>query len=94
MVYMVSSARGYPRQVCFDKMLLRMSSEKLRPVYIALKGTLSFQLVLYPLAGAFLLRWTHSYGLLLSITTVLAVAGYAFSLLLPSSEQLGNAREF
>jgi hypothetical protein len=93
-VYGLIGAWTPGRQVCFDKMLLRMSSEKLRPVYIALKGTLSFPLVLYPLVGAFLLRWTHSYGLLLSITTVLAVAGYAFSLLLPSSEQLGNAREF
>jgi Na+/melibiose symporter-like transporter len=81
------------RQVCFDKMLLRMSSEKMRPIYIALKGTFSFPLVLYPLAGAFLLRWTHSYSLLLIITTVLAVAGCAFSFSLPSGAQLENKHE-
>lgn len=91
-IYGLIGAWTTGRQVCFDKMLLRMSSEKLRPIYIALKGTFSFPLVLYPLAGAFLLRWTHSYGLLLSITIVLSIAGYGFSLLLPSSAQLNNAQ--
>lgn len=87
-VYGLIGAWTPGRQVGFDKMLLRMSSEELRPIYIALKGTFSFPLVLYPLAGALLLRWTHSYGLLLGITTALAVAGYAVSLLLPNRGQL------
>ncbi|MBN1306583.1 MAG: MFS transporter, partial [Chitinispirillaceae bacterium] len=76
------------RQVGFDKMLLRMSSEKLRPVYIALKGTFSFPLVLYPLMGAFILRWSSSYGILLGVTAVLVAGGCAFAFTLPDRAEL------
>jgi len=91
-VYALIGVWAPGRQVCFDKMLLRMSSEKLRPIYIALKGTLSFPLVLYPLAGAFMLRCSNNYGILLGIATVLTAAGCAFTFMLPSRAQLDDAR--
>ncbi|MBD3319470.1 MAG: hypothetical protein GF350_00065 [Chitinivibrionales bacterium] len=92
-VYALIGAWVPGRQVSFNKMLLRMSSEKFRPVYVALKGTFSFPLVLYPLAGALLLRWHHNYGVLMGVTTTLAVAGCACALMLPGSTELKNARE-
>jgi hypothetical protein len=80
------------RQICFDKMLLRMSTEKLRPLYIALKGTLSLPLVLYPLAGAFLLRWSNSIGFLLGLTLIFVVAGFWLTFMLPGSRDLSVKR--
>lgn len=87
-VYALIGAWIPGRQVSFDKMLLRMSSERMRPVYIALKGTFSFPLVLYPLAGAFILRLTNNYGILLGVTTVLALAGSIVSFALPNQSEL------
>jgi MFS family permease len=90
-VYALIGAWTPGRQVGFDKMLLRMSSEKMRPVYIALKGTFSFPLVIYPLAGAFVLRWSGSYGILLGITSIMTAAGSIAAFVLPNRSELKNA---
>jgi hypothetical protein len=80
----------------FDKLLLRISPESLRPTYIALKGTLTFPIILCPLAGAFILKWTNDYRILFGVSTVLCCASLPIMLGLPSRYDLdtkGNDNE-